>query len=587
MALLVVRKEAFGQALHLGRDFLWMTPVATGLLLLMAGGLTALVVWVIRGSWARIAAIGALVGLSWVSVLAAQPWLHRWAALVLAAGLTIQTTRWVVGRPRSLVSAARRVVGASLVLLLLLAGGVRGSEYLRERQAYAGGGAAPQGAKNVLLIIWDTVRARSLGLYGYGRETSPVLDDLADRGVTFDRAVVPAPWTLPSHASIFTGVRPDRLTVGWFTALDDSEPTLAEVMTARGYRTVGVVANTIYASHEWGLDRGFARYHDFTVSPGELFLSSGLGRLIANSERLRVLIGYHNVPGRRYADDINRDFLAWLDDQPGDAPFFAFLNLFDAHEPYLPPAPFDSVFGPQPQYRTTLRHRTNSAEVAGKWKLSPEEVDRYVNAYDGSIANLDHHLGRLLDELERRGVLDETVVVVTSDHGEEFGEHGVFSHGFSLYQPGIRVPLVIVDPDSPGGRRITEPVGLIDLPATLLSLSDAGAGPLPGESFADLVTGSAAPSGEGRPAVVTQVERSLGAPEWYPGSKGDLTSLTVGRHQFIRVGDAGAELYDLVADPDQHHDLLQSGDEDLLRYWNERLDSVWHSGYSPASSGGR
>src|SRR5262249_1413595 len=127
--------------------------------------------------------------------------------------------------------------------------------------------APPRGAKNVLLIVLDTVRAQSLSLYGYSRDTTPNLRRIAARGVRFDQALSTAPWTAPSHASMFTGRWPHELSIGWSRPLDATHPTLAEFLSARGYKTAGFVANTTYCSYETGLDRGFARYDDYDVTP--------------------------------------------------------------------------------------------------------------------------------------------------------------------------------------------------------------------------------------------------------------------------------------------------------------------------------
>ena len=138
-----------------------------------------------------------------------------------------------------------------------------------------------------------------------------------------------APWTLPSHAGMFTGRWPHELSADWFHALDSTHPTLAETLRARGYNTAGFVANTLYCGSETGLSRGFNHYEDYSISPGELLLSSSLGRTIANNSRLRQLTGYHNIVNAKDAATVNADFLDWV--SRNQRPFFAFLNYFDAH----------------------------------------------------------------------------------------------------------------------------------------------------------------------------------------------------------------------------------------------------------------
>src|SRR5690606_4189905 len=157
----------------------------------------------------------------------------------------------------------------------------------------------------------------------------------------------------------------------------------------------------------------------------DFFAATTVGREIVNDREWRLRLGMLQKPGRKYADDVNREFLEWLGDG-SDRPFFVFLNLFDAHHPYLPPPPFDTLFGP-------LLPGRDPGMVEGR-TFTPRELQAEIDAYDGGIAYQDRQLALLLEELERRGELENTIVIVTSDHGEEFGEHGVFTHGNSLYQ---------------------------------------------------------------------------------------------------------------------------------------------------------
>ncbi len=187
-------------------------------------------------------------------------------------------------------------------------------------------------AANVLLIVLDTVRAQSLSLNGYERETSPQLERLARRGLSFENAISTSPWTLPGHASMFTGRYPHEVSADWSVPLDATFPTLAEVLASNGYATAGFVANVGYCSYEHGLNRGFAYYSDYQFSLGQFILSSSLGRTVASSDRLRRISGYHELLNRRTAENINNDFLHWLSTR-GRQPFFAFLNYYDAHEP--------------------------------------------------------------------------------------------------------------------------------------------------------------------------------------------------------------------------------------------------------------
>ena len=307
----------------------------------------------------------------------------------------------------------------------------------------------------MLLIVWDTVRAANTSLYGYRRATTPNLERLASRGVRFDLAFSTSSWTLPSHASMFTGRWPHELGVGWKTPVRDGVPTLAGYLASHGYDTAGFVANLDYCSRETGLARGFAHYEDFPLSVFDTFTRYiALGRRIDVSSwasTIDSLVEKHTgrwydlIPRSREhaksADAINRAFLGWLGKRPENGrPFFAFLNYNDAHSPYEVPDPSIPGFGLRPassSQRQTLQGFTG----LDKKTLSTDDVHMANDVYDDCISYLDRRLGLLLDELSRRGVLENTLLIVTSDHGEHLGDHRLFFHGCSLYRQLVQVPL--------------------------------------------------------------------------------------------------------------------------------------------------
>ncbi len=326
----------------------------------------------------------------------------------------------------------------------------------------------------------------------------------AERGIRFDRVVATCSWTLPSHASMFTGRWPHDLSPGFFTPLDRSHPTLAEFLGSQGYATAGFIANYSYCASDSGLDRGFTKYQDYVferlsfLSMAALF-DRPLSGLEAIDEFLRDrlnidLLGpavkpitWHLKTNRKEAAVLNREFLDWLSSrrQP-ERPFFAFLNYFDAHFPYEVP--------PTGIHRFGVRPRSNrEAMVIHNWmgliKTGPSarQIAFALDGYDDCVAELDEQLGRLIDELSRRAVLERTWVLITSDHGESFGEKpGVFWHGTSLYQTQLHVPMVIIPPaGGPSPRVVTEPASLRDLPATIVDLLGfSSASPFPGNSLA-------------------------------------------------------------------------------------------------------
>ncbi len=431
----------------------------------------------------------------------------------------------------------------------------------------------PADARNLLLIVWDTVRARNLSLHGYARRTSPNLEQLAGRGVRFDRAFATAPWTLPSHASLFTGRWPHELTADWQVPLDATYPTLAEYLGAHGYDTAGFVANLDYCSRETGLSRGFAHYEDYPIEPWDVFtrylgLGSRIDFLTPASVINRLLKthwgdAYDVIPRSKEhaknAANVDRSFLDWLTRQrTRDRPFFAFLNYNDAHSPYEVPDRSTPAFGLRP-ISYVDRLILKSWDTLDKTKVSIAHVQMAIDVYDDSIYYLDRRLGTLLDELGTRGVLDNTLIIVASDHGEHLGDHLLFFHGCSLYRQVVGVPLVIVDPKGvPAGRAVVEPVSLRDISATVVDLLGlARAAPFPGQSLARFwsgkeQTGAAPPEPllmeTGKPTSLTNQGRE-------PVAKGPMKSLVAEGMHYIRRADGLEELFILDSDPDERTNL--------------------------------
>ncbi len=342
------------------------------------------------------------------------------------------------------------------------------------------------GARNVVLIVWDTVRAYNTTLAAYTRNTTPNLAQWAKCGVTYNRAIAPAPWTYPSHACFFTGQWPLRINAQWKLTLDTPESTLAEFLASRGFQTAGFAANTNCCSYESGLARGFAHYDDYELTPRSVFTRTVPGKWLV--EHVLGLTDYYKRKwiglGSHGAREVSDAFLSWLTRRRTDRPFFAFLNYFDAHEPYIPPREFEGHFGIRPQ---TYGEYERLFHFVGTVK-TPKQIREIVMArdcYDDCIAFLDDQLGRLVGELKRRGLLDNTVVIITSDHGEAFGEHGTIGHSYSVYLDEIFVPLVILAPGAPAGRTVNDPASLRDLPATVVDLLNLATGsPFPGSSLA-------------------------------------------------------------------------------------------------------
>jgi arylsulfatase A-like enzyme len=352
------------------------------------------------------------------------------------------------------------------------------------------------------------------------------------------------------------------LNAHWQLVLNTPGPTLAEYLGARGYRTAGFVANTSYCSAETGLNRGFAHYEDYPLSLQTILGSTAMGRWVTQH-----VLSSHDFYNRKWiqyqsrdARGINRAFLNWLSRQPrGERPFFAFLNYLDAHEPFLPPEDHTARFGLRPASRGDYEMLLDYWD-RDKTHISPRDVTLVRDGYDDCIAFLDGQVGALLDELERRGVLADTLVILTSDHGEEFGEHGVFNHGYSLYLDEVHVPLVILSAAAPAGRTVAEPVSLRDLPATIVDLLGLAAdSPFPGRSLAAYWR---TPPGADPPRTTPAVSEAdfllIGLdPRRGPGpsQRGYTMSQVAGGWHYFRDGTGAEGLYDLAGDPAESRNL--------------------------------
>ncbi len=545
--ILGVEMQLLGTYTHRNPQLIWMAAVSN----LVLFALPALVLWLVLRRQRPEVQIRIAVMVFMVLVLMAflrfLPRVHLLARVLLSLGVAFQAGRLAAGSDR-FHRMVRVTLWPAVALVAALAVGLNGYRALRERRMVAALPNAVEGAPNLLLIILDTVGGSHVSLNGYSRPTTPRLARFAQRGVQFRRASSPASWTLPSHASMFTGRWPREIAVNFLTPLGSDQPTLAEVLGSRGYLTGGFVGNYIYASRESGLDRGFSLYKDYAADLGGLLTSSAWGAGLLNSTTVRLRTGHLKWFGGREADQLNQDFLSWLSKKER-RPFFAFVNYFDAHGEYDPPAPFDTVF------RSTNRPRDNHFLKNGK-PISREEAQPELDAYDGAIAHLDGQVGSLLDSLDARGELRNTIVIITSDHGEEFGEHQLLGHAISLYHEALHVPLVVVFPAKvPAGMTVESPVSTRDIAATILSLIGGDrTDELPGHALNRHWTVS-----DGAPAdtILSELQYNKSQPDWFPNSKGDMSSLITARHHFILNGDGRIELYDLLYDSLEQRDLAR------------------------------
>jgi arylsulfatase A-like enzyme/Flp pilus assembly protein TadD len=416
--------------------------------------------------------------------------------------------------------------------------------------------AASPEAPNVLLIVIDTLRADHLSSYGYHRKTTPRIDALASEGVLLENAISQAPWTAPSMATVFTGLYPtvhgldaaidrrrwrhgpwrgrprETLPVPIQKALSPAQLTLAEVLRRHGYFTSGFVSNP-YLHSLLGFAQGFDTYHD-----PKLTLTAPL----------------------EPAETTNRSVFEWLDRKPVQ-PFFLFVHYNDPHHSYEPPSPFEKKY--VAEYAGTLTpDQTRSPESIVEQELSSEDIEYLIGLYDGEIAYTDVQVGLLLEKTRALQLERNLLVVLTSDHGEEFFDHGWINHGQTLYEEQLRVPLIFHYPGKLSPARILAQVQLVDLMPTLLelvgirSISDD----LQGTSFASLLRGE----------TTDEPGHAYSETSWGSEQKSVRTSRGL---KLIYSSDGDPELFDLSQDPgeqknvaSEHASTSKSLQDQLMRW---------------------
>lgn len=294
------------------------------------------------------------------------------------------------------------------------------------------------------------MRADHLGSYGYERPTSPVLDSVARDGVRFETVVSSSSWTLPAHMTLFTAMPPEQHGVtGTFKKLEPETATLASVLQKAGYDTAGFVAAP-YLRSIYGYRKGFDVYDESVVEKGHFESHVGV-----SSPRLIEMV---------------TDYLDGWAEGGRKKPFFVFLHLWDVHYDYTPPPPYDTMFDPDYDGDVTGENFVRSGQVRAD--MDPRDLAHVISLYDGEIRFTDEQVGRLLAVLDRLGVSDDTIVVLTSDHGEEFFEHGRKGHGDALYDETILIPWVLRYPARVAGGQVQEsPVRLMDIAPTVLGLA--------------------------------------------------------------------------------------------------------------------
>ena len=562
----------WGRVIHVSKQILWISPLVDLLFFLIL----ALVVWSASRLSTRIPSIRVLCFL--LSFLAVYDWLtltnrlyHR-ASVLLALGVAVAFTRWVGSHQPQAVRFWEKSTPWLVAFFLLVFAGIQSGIWLHEQRAVANLPPTAPGSPNVLVIVIDTLRADHLFSYGYGRVTSPQLDQLAKNGVLFQNAVAPCSWTLPSHASLLTGRYPSehglknvQPWLGWGQKNLNGFATLGEALQRSGYRTGAFSANRIFFTGNVGLGRGFIHFEDYFDSLSDSFIRTLYGREFAHlylnrTEKSKVtrvfrFLGMNawldkDTEGsgdyggayakRKRAHEVNQELVQWIQ-RDRRRPFFAFLNYLDVHYAYGGPYGY-----PKPEWD----HGTT------------------IDEYDAGVKYVDDYIGRLLRELERQGGAENTIVIITSDHGESLGEHGMNYHGISLYWNLIHVPLIISYPGHlPAGLRVATPVSNAAIPATVMSLlggddQNVFHGPALNALWDSSKSGLQWPdpvSQLGQNSVINTQDRLVKG-KIPTAADGDMESLVASRWHLIIHQKSGEQLYDWTADPGESEDLINTSE---------------------------
>lgn len=428
---------------------------------------------------------------------------------------------------------------------------------------------------NILWIVWDTTRADHMSLYGHDRDTTPFLDDwAAQKARVFENCISTASSTVPSHASMFTGKLPTehgaREGHQW---LDDHHETLAELLGSAGYRTFLWAANP-HLSRGENFDQGFdSENHpwdkDSVQEAYKIVLekikgdeSSELPDKLAQGQGSAWLI-------KAAGELAEKSLQEWLGQSQTEQPFFAFINYMEAHRPFIPPAEFRrrmmSEEDVKLSYKVDRSWTPMWSYTFGLNEYTEEELGTMSATYDATIAELDHLLEELLTSLEASGHLDNTVIVITGDHGEHLGEHHMLDHQYSLYSGLIHVPLIVSYPARFEVGRDARPVANFDIFPTLLELADVA----PPKNLESAAVSLLNPKSERErlselPGVFTEafgpVRRAH--PEFDPTPwNRRLRAFHKGDHKFIWSENGQHELYNLANDPQETTNLYESESE--------------------------
>lgn len=439
---------------------------------------------------------------------------------------------------------------------------------------------------NILLISLDTVRADHLSCYGYSKSTTPNIDRLAENGTLFEHAYSNAVWTPPAHASMLTGLYPSEHGVVDQNRLDSDIPTIAQNLLSNGYRTAGFVSNS-QVGQLVGLDKG----HETFV---EIWRGSQSKNIILRALRWFGRKALDIACLRDHGAKItNQLALKWLDEaQRGDKPFYLFLHYIDAHSPLKAPRPYRTKFISKGLIRKidqqVVKLMADNPLRFYSSNIIPNQFENeyLVGLYDGEIGYLDKKIGEIAEYLKKEKLYDNTLIIITADHGEHFGEHGHYSHVSSLYQPIIHVPLIIKLPGSAAkGDKNNKIVQLIDIFPTILNVAGITSeinDHISGQEIFNCNSTSedhyVVSEWEGRiPYFILSDLKCDRTDERVSRFTKKIYSLIKGNYKYIVCSDGTEEIYNLVDDPEERINLVaQDGSlgklyGEFLQKWKEQL----------------
>ncbi len=482
--------------------------------------------------------------------------------VILPVLLAAAVMSWWFGKRRLPILAVPINYTAAMAGLFLVACGAgwalsAGPPKLPPRKSVASGQRP-----NVVLIVMDTVRADHTSLYGYERDTTPFLRELAKEATVYRNAVAVSDFTLPMHASMFTGLYPRTHGAHFappiYQPLPEHFTTMAEVLRANDYRTMAVVANSGYLSSSFGLAQGFEVFDRRASVPVDSSVHDypHLRRTVATLLEPVLSMMEAELVTRR-ADEITGEANLLLDQVGAATPYFLFVNYMDAHSPYVPPEPFRSAYPCSDptvaRWKATKRIRHDL--VSGKRAITSEEQQCLEAYYDGGIQYIDAQLRSLTAALKARGDWETTMLIVTGDHGEAFGRRDHVGHGgVSVYQEEIGIPLLVKYPGGNPSLRIDDYASQVDLLPTVLDV--VGISPLSRLAGVSLRSGT----GRSRRAVV-----SVSYPdEWLssqnPSFRRTEEALLFEGKKLVVSNIGKRELFDLSQDRSEEHNLYQDGD---------------------------